>query len=114
MMLNHFSIDNPVYGGARVSVWLCDLTQGELPPTQVLAALYSDAWSTTRLGNPVRLTGQGRWPQAVYVEAPCYVVCAPADHEQGAGVLQTFLENVPPPAGGWGASPTSPKIGDPQ
>jgi hypothetical protein len=105
MLLNHFEIDNPIYGMARISVWLANTALGEMPPTQVLAMLYSDAWSDTQLGNPVKLTARGRWPQPVYVDAPVYLVCQPARHEQGAGVLQTYLANNPPPTTGWGASP---------
>ena len=55
MLLNHFSIDNPIYGMAQVSVWLT-ATTGEMLPTQVLAQLYSDSWSDTTLGNPIKLT----------------------------------------------------------
>ena len=103
MLLRYFSTDNPVYGCAQVSVWLVDPATGK--PTQTLAPLYSDPFSATRLGNPMVLTGQGRWPHPVYVDAPCMMVATPAANESGAGVLQTYLSNVPPPVGGWGANP---------
>jgi hypothetical protein len=105
LLLNHFNLNNPVYGAASISVWLANASRPGVP-TDVLATLFSDPWSQTALGNPIKLTGRGRWPQPVYVEAPVFLVCSPAKRETGAGVLQTFLNNVPPPAEGWGASPT--------
>lgn len=102
-LLSHFSINNPIYGMARISVWIADGTTGL--PTQTLATLYSDPFSTTELGNPIALTGQGRWPQPVYVDTPIVLVATPALHEEGAGVIATYLDNVPPPLDGWGPSP---------
>lgn len=101
-LLYWFSTDNPVYGRAQISVFITDpLTNSA---STEMARLYSDPFSPTELGNPIRLTGRGRWPQPVYVDGPVIVVAEPARGEAGAGVLNTYLENNPPPPA-WGDSP---------
>ena len=92
-LIDEFSLDSPVYGGAIISVWVADPLTGTVSTT--LAPLYSDLWSVTQVGNPQRLTARGRWQQPVYVEGTYALVASPATHEAGAGVLQSITPNAP-------------------
>lgn len=89
-LLTEFSLRDPVYAGAVVSIFVVD-PQTDLP-SSTLARLYSDRVGPALLPNPQRLDIGGRWLQPVYVEERIVLVAAPALIERGsANVLATFL-----------------------
>ena len=67
-LLPDFSLNNPLYATATVSVFTVDPTT--LMPTQTLAPLYSDPVFATTIANPQILDGQGKWIQPVFVDQP--------------------------------------------
>jgi len=63
-----FALANPIYIGAHVSFYTVNPTTGA--KTATLAALYSGATGSTRVGNPYTLDGEGKFAAAVFSEVP--------------------------------------------
>lgn len=79
-----FSLANPIYAGATVSLFLVDPVTGA--KTTTLANLYAAPTGAAGLLNPQTLDSQGKWKQPVYFEDAVVAVVAGLsvpDHETG-------------------------------
>lgn len=82
--IDDFALANPLYAGATVTVYTVDPTL--LTITTTLAPVYQDLASTTLLGNPQTLDGEGKWQQPVYVDQPVIMQignAGAANHQTG-------------------------------
>lgn len=66
-LLKDFSLANPLYADASVSVFVVNAT--DWTTTTTLATLYKTPTGTDQHGNPLTLDGDGKWPTPVYVDA---------------------------------------------
>lgn len=66
-LLNDFSLANPLYADASVSVFV--VNSSTWATTTTLATLYKTPTGTEEHGNPLKLDGDGKWPTPVYVDA---------------------------------------------
>lgn len=78
ILIEDFSLANPLYSGATVTFFTVDPTT--LKATAQLATLYSDLVSNTTLANPQQLDGEGKWLQPVYVAGPCIIIVSGASN----------------------------------
>lgn len=65
-LLSDFGLANPIYAQAMVQV--LEVNTETWKATTTLAPLYSAPTGTTKLANPQRLDGDGKWSQPVYVD----------------------------------------------
>ena len=82
--LGDFALANSLYAGAQVTIYTVD--PASLQPTTTLAPIYADLTSSSLLGNPQQLDGEGKWQQPVYVDQPIVMLIGNAaveDHQTG-------------------------------
>lgn len=83
-LLKDFSLANPLYADALVSVFVVDTSTWQA--TTTLATLYRTATGTAHHENPLRLDGAGKWTAPVYVDSAVIVRVGGASittHETG-------------------------------
>lgn len=67
-LLSHFSLANPLYARATVTVY--GVTAGGAKDTATKLTLYAAPTGSATLTNPQYLDSDGKWAQPVYVDAP--------------------------------------------
>ena len=78
-----FSLANPLYAGATVTIYTVDDTGAK---AAVKATLYASPTGSTTLSNPQTLDSEGKWQQPVYIDTPVTASVSGltiADHDTG-------------------------------
>lgn len=79
-----FSLANPLYANARLSVFAADTTTWAA--TETYAPLYTAPSGSAVASNPITLDSEGKWPQPIYVDRPVVIRIAGAagpSHDTG-------------------------------
>ena len=98
LLVRDFSLDNPVYAGATVSIYTVDPVANV--KTTTLAPVFASPVGLSSLANPLRLDASGKWVIPPYVSGPVVLTITNAqvpDHSTGIiGFAGSFRGNWAP------------------